>query len=92
MSQPTDEREMTPAEVEAMRKRMTEYYTLQNPLLELQSRYETLLADIEEARCRRVTMNIRLANMVAETQPKEEKDVQTKNIEKLAKKLKTETV
>jgi endonuclease III len=90
MSQPTDEREMTPAEVEAMRKRMTEYYKLQNPLLELQSRYETLLADIEEARCRRITMNIRLANMVAETQPKEPKDVQTENIEKLAKKLKTE--
>lgn len=97
---PSPDESATPEQMEEMRQRMVDYYNKQNPLLELQSTHEKHLADIEESRCRRLTMSIRLANMMAEaqqaervtTQAKEpKKDVQTKNIEKLARKLKTET-
>lgn len=48
-----------------IRKRMIKYYKDQIGVLEPQAKYETLLADIEEARARRMQMSIRLAQMMA---------------------------
>lgn len=90
-----DEVEYTEEQVKEMNEKMLKYYSAQNILLEQQAKYEILLADIEEARCKRVTMNLRIANLLAESRQKKEpqddkpKDQQQENIEKLAKKLKT---
>lgn len=48
-----------------IRKRMIKYYKDKIGVLEPQAKYETLLADIEEARARRMQMSIRLAQMMA---------------------------
>jgi outer membrane protein TolC len=71
-TQPTEEKkEMTPEQIKDWRDKMTKYYKEQLPLLKAQKEYETVLADIEEARARRMTMTIRLAQMMA---PPEDED------------------
>jgi hypothetical protein len=69
------EREMTPEEYAEMRKKMLAYYKEQLAFLQPQKEYETLLADIEEARARRMTMTIRLTQMTTPQQeaPKSER-------------------
>lgn len=64
--------QMTEQEVREWREKMTGYYNDQLPLLEVQKKYETLLADIEEARARRMTMSIRLAQMMSGPDEKKE--------------------
>jgi hypothetical protein len=67
------DREPTEAELKAYREKMIQYYKEQIPLLKSQKEYETLLADIEEARAKRVTMTMRIAQIMAgPPQPKEE--------------------
>lgn len=65
--QPTGDQkqEATPEQIREWREKMTNYYKEQTPLLRAQKEYEVLLADIEEARARRMTMTIRLAQMIA---------------------------
>lgn len=60
-----EEKPLSEQELKAMRDRMIKYYKEQNSVLKEQAAYETLLADIEEARARRMTMTIRLAQMMA---------------------------
>lgn len=64
--QPTGDQkqEATPEQIREWRDKMTKYYKEQVPLLRAQKEYEVLLADIEEARARRMTMTIRLAQMM----------------------------
>jgi hypothetical protein len=64
--------ELSPEEILKMRERMTNHYKEQLPFLILQKDYETTLADIEEARARRMTMTLRLVQMSAppEEEPK----------------------
>lgn len=57
------DREPTPEEIQEMRDRMQSYYDNQIPFLEKQKQYEILLADIEQARARRIEMTIRIAQM-----------------------------
>jgi len=64
--------QMTEQQVREWREKMTGYYTDQLPLLEVQKKYESLLADIEEARARRMTMSIRLAQMMSGPDEEEE--------------------
>lgn len=65
MSEEQDQdREPTPEELAEYREKMNKFYEEQLPLLRLQKEYETLLADIEEAKTRRVTMVIRQAQML----------------------------
>ena len=92
-----DKKEMSSEEIKAYRKAMIDYYKEQLPLVKLQSEYETLLADIEEARARRVTMTMRIAQMMA---PPEEEQQESQEslpseptpapVEKKERKLKTE--
>lgn len=75
MSEPiTNEKEMSPEEVEAMRTRMFNYYSQQLPLIRLQREHEMGLADIEEARFRRVEASIKLAHLLRESQEPEVKE------------------
>jgi succinate dehydrogenase/fumarate reductase flavoprotein subunit len=56
---PQEEREPTPEEVAAYRAEMDKFYDEQLPLLKKQREYEITLADIEEARTRKMTMVLR---------------------------------
>jgi hypothetical protein len=60
-----DEREPTPEEIAELRSKMKEYYKEQIPFHKLQLEYETILAEIEMARAKRVEMAIRIAQMTA---------------------------
>lgn len=66
------EREPTEAELKAYREKMIQYYEEQIPLLKSQKEYETLLADIEEARAKRITMTMRIAQVMAGPAQEEE--------------------
>jgi outer membrane protein TolC len=73
--QKTDETpQMNEQQIREWREKMTNYYNDQLPLLETQKKYETLLADIEEARARRMTMSIRLAQMMSGPDEEEEEN------------------
>jgi hypothetical protein len=65
------DKEPTQEEIQEMRERMEAYYIAQIPFLEKQLKYETLLADIEIARARRVEMTIRIAQMTMGPQEEE---------------------
>lgn len=69
-----EQKELTPAELEAMRKNMVAYYKEQVSTLKLQAEYEKLLADIEEARAKRMMYTIRMAQMMAGPQEQEEEE------------------
>ena len=66
------EKELSPKEMEALKEKMTDYYTSQIPLLEIQKTVENLSADIEEARLRRMVAAVRQAQIMAG--PKEESE------------------
>jgi hypothetical protein len=84
----TVEREPSPEEIQEMRERMTAYYDNQIPFLEKQLKYETLLADIEMARAKRIEMTIRIAQMTMG--PQEEEETPEPTQEKPRKLKKTE--
>lgn len=66
MSETTNQRpEPTEKELQEYRENMKKYYDVQIPLLKKQKEYEVLLADIEEARAKRVTMSVRIAQIMA---------------------------
>lgn len=60
-----EQQQLTPEQIEAMRKNMVAYYKEQISTLKLQSEYEKLLAEIEEARAKRIMNTIRIAQMMA---------------------------
>lgn len=62
----------SPKEVAEMRKNMEDQYRNQMSLLKVQKEYENLLADIEEARYRRVLSTMRISQMLAPEQPDQE--------------------
>lgn len=62
---PQEQPEMTPAQMVEFRKKAKAYYNDQSVVLKAQLEYESLLADIEEARAKRMTMTIRMAQMMA---------------------------
>jgi len=61
----------TPVELLQARNKLIEYYSEQISVLEVQKEYETLLADIEDAKARRMMAIIKMAQMT--TKPKENK-------------------
>lgn len=71
----TEEKEgqPTPEQMAEMKAKMLAYYNEQIPFLEIQERYETLAATIEEARFRRMRATMSLAQMMAPPPPQEEK-------------------
>lgn len=62
---PENKTEPTEAELKAYRENMKKYYEEQIPLLKKQKEYEGLLADIEESRAKRLTMTVRIAQIMA---------------------------
>lgn len=84
----------TPEQLKEMRTSMMKHYEQQIPLLKKQKDYEVLLADIEEARARRMEMTIRLARMMAgppPSPPQESDENKETQPEKKERKLRTET-
>lgn len=76
----TAEKPLTEEQLLEIRKRMIKYYKDQIGVLEPQAKYETLLADIEEARARRMQMSIRLAQMMAgPKEPEKNPETETPN-------------
>jgi hypothetical protein len=77
-----DPREMpepTQEEIKQMRANMQAYYKEQLPLVKIQAEYEKYLADIEEARARRISMNLRIAQMMTPpTEPEEGQEPEKK--------------
>lgn len=57
--------EPTEKELAEYRENMKKFYDQQIPLLKKQKEYEVLLADIEEARAKRLTMSMRIAQIMA---------------------------
>lgn len=82
---PQDLREPTPEEIKQMRTNMQAYYKEQLPLVKIQAEYEKYLADIEEARARRISMNIRIAQMMTPP-PEESEDDSDLDVDKAEKK------
>lgn len=60
------QKEYTPEELKTMRKKMDKFYQEELPHLKLQEEYERLAADIEEHKVRKLTMQIRGANIYAQ--------------------------
>jgi len=79
-TQPTEETKaaLTPEEIKAMRDKMEAHWDEQLPFLKKQAEYEILIADIEEARTRRLEMSLRYAQMAAAAQGKSEEEPKRK--------------
>jgi len=60
-----EEHEPSEAEIKEMRDRMLAHYDEEIPMLQKQLEYEKLVSDIEEARLKRVTMTMRIAQIMA---------------------------
>lgn len=93
---PEGERELSPEEMAQFRKKAAAYYKDQTLVLEAQFKYETLLAEIEEARAKRMTMTLRMAQMMAgppkesEVDPSGNEPSPENTEERPARKLKTQ--
>ena len=85
--QPTEENEPTDVEIAEMRSRMHEHYVSEIPMLKVQLEYENTIAGIEEARLKRVTCTMRIAQIMAG--PQQEKEAQ-EPVEKQERKLKVQ--
>jgi hypothetical protein len=62
----------TPEELAQMRGKLKIYYREQIEVLKYQKEYEILLADIDEARLKRMTSIVRMAQL--QNQPKEDQN------------------
>lgn len=86
------EEELTPEQIKALRENMTAYYNDQIPMLELQLKAESLAADLEEARLKRLVASMRIAQVMAG--PKEDPEAKESQEElgqfKKERKLKTQ--
>lgn len=86
-----EEREPTPQELNEYRESMKKFYDQQIPMLKKQREYETLLADIEEARAKRITMNIRIAQMMAGPPEAPSKEEQEEMMKAMKEEMQKET-
>jgi hypothetical protein len=77
MSQETNQEtaeKLTPEQLKKRRTDLIDYYKNQTSVLEAQLKYESVMADIEEARVKRMTMIMRQAQMAAPEQEEEEEE------------------
>lgn len=77
MSQETNQEtaeQLTPEQLKKRRDDLITYYKNQTLVLEAQFKYESVMADIEEQRVKRMTMIMRQAQMAAPQQDEEEEE------------------
>jgi hypothetical protein len=77
MSQETNQEtaeQLTPEQLKKRRDDLITYYKNQTAVLEAQFKYESVMADIEEQRVKRMTMIMRQAQMAAPQQEEEEEE------------------
>lgn len=67
------QQELSPEEIKARKEEMLAFYDNEIPFLEKRAKYEMLLADIDEARTRRLMANVQMASMMTGPES-EEKD------------------
>lgn len=70
--------QLSPEQLEARREEMKQFYESSVPYLEAQAKYEKLLTEVEEARYKRVSMQMQYATMMAAAQPMEEEEDDSK--------------
>lgn len=73
-----EKKEPTQEELKEYREKMLKYYAEELPLLKKRKEYEVLLADVEEARARRIGRTIQIGQMLAPPPPdeiEEEKEI-----------------
>jgi hypothetical protein len=73
MSENTNQ-EPTAEEIKAYKNNMLKFYEEQMPFLESQKRYETLKADIEEAKYRQLENRLKFIQLQLSVQEKPEED------------------
>jgi len=83
-----EEKKLTPEELKKRRDEISKHYKDQISVLTLQLDYENLLANIEQARAKRLEMIIRQAQMQAppEAEPQEEPEEDGPKKERVLKK------
>lgn len=88
----TQERQMTPEEIKKQRELMMQFYKEETPLLKARKEYETLLADIEEARLRRLVAIVRGTNLTnPPEEPQQPEAEEDSPVERKERKLKTQS-
>jgi hypothetical protein len=93
MSEETNaqERQATPEEIQKQREIMLQFYEEEIPLLEKRKHYDSLLADIEEARLRRLVAIVRGTNLTNPPPPEVEQEEEEQPVEQAPKSRKLKT-
>jgi hypothetical protein len=78
------QQDLTPEEIAARKQEMLDFYNESMEYLEAQYKYEKLLADIDESRLRRASVQMQFANLMAAQMDNEQEQSEGKE-----KKLKT---
>lgn len=69
---PTEEKEYTPEELAEMKANMKKFYTEEIEFLEVQLKFETLKASIEEQRAKGIMYNMKIAQLLTPPDNQEE--------------------
>jgi hypothetical protein len=85
-----EEREASPEEIKAFRENQHKHYKEQLPFLKTTLEYESLIANIEEARLKYYTMRMRIAQLLAPPPPEEPEAETEAPVEKKERKLKSQ--
>jgi hypothetical protein len=72
-----ENQQFTAEEMAAKKTELLESYKEQSEMLEIQLKYETLLADVEEQRLRRLVATMRQAQIMAPPPAEEEESLET---------------
>lgn len=82
--------QLSAEEIQARKQEMLNFYTDSMEYLEAQYKYEKLLADIDEARLKRATIQMQFANLMAAQMESEQEDSAKPEPETTERKLKKE--
>jgi len=86
----SQEKQITEEDVKKYREQRKNYYDSEIPLLKKQKEYEVLLADIEEARAKRLAMTYRIAQMMAGPQEEPSDEEKAEMMQQMQEKIQNE--
>lgn len=82
--------QLSPEEIQARKQEMLNFYKDSMEYLEAQYKYEKLLADIDEARLKRATIQMQFAQLMAAQMESEQEEADKPEPETTGRKLKKE--